>query len=247
MFDKIINTFFGKSESVKKDLEIVELVNLLEIEAINAGWKYGVTKLGENSIYKIIKSKTPEFKATLLVYLLTEISYFGNDIGSYAKKWNSMTITERNKFSIKGAITDLLWKGKLNFTDSQIIECLNLYKNYFVSTNFSLKSFIKNVKSISLEKELTTEILQKFKKLYNELNKRNYGYAQEKIALKELLFPNKDNDLKPVFADDKDEVGRNINSFISSLNSDEKANVYELLGLLKNANASKPTNKYIKD
>ena len=235
MFNKIKTLLFGEATNISNS-EIETVVNQIINESISSN----SLKVTEFHSYNIIQKKDISFKTDLLIWLLDDTN------SKLSFDQNFRQTKEFKGYEVKTILRDNLWRSKLEFHNHHIINCLNIYNKSKNQWSFPYGMFIKQIKNSFQDQEISEEARKRLIHFNNTFQLNNY-YKKHSIALLELLSPKDENDLKPVFADDKDELGRNINLFVVSLNSNEKANVYELLGLLKNANASKPTNKYIKD
>ena len=230
MLNKIINTLFGKSENDIDDSEVEKLINQL----VKEGLKNDELKVSEYESYKIIHQKDAEFRTNLLFSLLTKVN-------SETYDWQTK---EYKIYVIQNNVTENLWKTKLEFKEEHIIQCWDIYSKSKNQWYFPFSRMIKQIKISFKDAILSDEAKNELSKFYDVLRLSSYN-NKDSIALQEFLSPKNENE-SPVFADDKDEVGLNINRYISGLNSTEKSLGYELLTLFKSATTSKPNDKYIK-
>ncbi|MDR6560016.1 MULTISPECIES: DUF4132 domain-containing protein [unclassified Arcicella] len=238
MFNKIKDMIFGTNSSKYHSVEITSLLNQLIDEAIKEGWSDINPKLSGLTAYGLIQEKDTVFKSNLMILLLDEIANSGDN-------WN-LNLNERRENSIKSTLLNIILRTNLLLNEKQIIDAVDIYLKSKKQGSFPLEMFIKQLHFSNKETPFSDEVKQKLTKIYDVLKSNRYN-KRKALAIYEFLVPSNENNINPVFADSKDEVGQEINRFIASTDATEQTVLYQLLALFKTATSGKPTNKFLKE
>ncbi|WP_394749343.1 DUF4132 domain-containing protein [Spongiimicrobium salis] len=230
---------------------------LLEVDKDKNGqnWWYNVS-LGKLLSYQAIKAKDNATKRALVFYLIEQVAAL-HKINYKKKIWSS---NDRHRYK-EAAYTEILsglLRSNLEFSIDEIIFILNQFKEAdeyhtkrFVDwpIGFTIQQIERLVKKQGLEDSLKL-FLEKFLKWPQMSQKRNYwGSDLEKVRVKieKLLFEtnNTEGRTAPYHLPD-DRLGKLINGAIETLPERQKDAWYALFHLCIKANASRPSQKYLK-
>lgn len=262
LIDRITAIFRGEKDQINQT-EIKAFDSLLNavIFEVNKekdaqNWWYNVS-LGKLKSYQTIKAKDNSTKRALVFYLVGQI-YALKKINNRKKTWSSNDKV-RYKESAYSEILSGLLRSNLEFSSDEIISILKQFKQSDQSNiknfvdwpiGFTIQQIERLIKKQGLEDKLKL-FLMEFLKWPQMSQKRNYwGSDLEKVRVKieKLLFEtdNTEGRTAPYYLPD-DRVGKLINEKLKELSEEQQDLWYELFHLFIKANASKPSQKYIKN
>jgi hypothetical protein len=245
----------SKPETISPEFnsEIDELMHTLVNEAIEKNSDWYTVKLAHLSAYERIKSKDSSFKVALCFWLVDHMKKHFQKYG-----WSGYNTPEYRTKEVYRTLLNLLMRSSIDFTGEDLVSLLEAYKKdtkgesyslFIFPVQFTINQLQKYVASKGLSDQLR-DFLHQFLK-WKELSPDYYPADADKAKIKvqEILSMDSQNagKFQPVYLDDKDYFGIEVNAFTASLTGPSQAFYYALVGHFKKATGSKPTQKALKE
>ncbi len=217
-------------------------------------WWYNVS-LSKSETYQQLKKKDSSFRKDLVIYLTYKICRKGKK-----NRYERYASTDKEQQFIAAYLEILfgLLRSNLNYTTEELIELFTLFKkgdeNYFRRFSswpigFASQQVERHVKADGLSKELKSFLEEFLEWDQFEQSKGYYGSDLEKVRVRieKILFDGSGSERKQApYMLPEDRPGELINVEISKLDPEVQDHWYGLFHLFIKANASKPSNRYLK-